>query len=184
MAVGEARTALIRGSSTTSPIDRFNEGCLFWVYMGHGQTRSVDRCARPKARITFSTCEIARNCHARARSPIALLLCCSTGGFDQRDDCLAEELVCAPEGPVAAMAGSRVTMPYAMSVLGAEMLRIYFHERCTTVGDLLEAAKRAMMLRSDAATLTARRSTLWPKCSTRPARTSPSSGPSIWICST
>ena len=83
----------------------------------------------------------------RRRSPIALLLCCSTGGFDQRDDCLAEELVRANEGPVAALAGSRVTMPYAMSVLGAEMLRIYFSEDCRTVGELLVAGKRAMITR-------------------------------------
>ena len=38
-------------------------------------------------------------------------------------------------------------MPYAMSVLGAEMLRIYFSEDCATVGELLAAAKRAMISR-------------------------------------
>ena len=42
---------------------------------------------------------------------------------------------------------ARVTMPYAMSVLGAEMLRIYFSEDCATVGELLAAAKRAMITR-------------------------------------
>ena len=81
------------------------------------------------------------------RPPIALLLCCSTGGFDQRDDCLAEELVRSSQGPVAALAGSRVTMPYAMSVLGAEMLRTYFQERHLTLGELFKNAKRAMILR-------------------------------------
>ena len=81
------------------------------------------------------------------RAPIALLLCCSTGGFDQREDCLAEELLRADGGPAAAIAGSRVTMPYAMSVLGAELLRIYFQDRPATIGELLLAAKRATMLR-------------------------------------
>ena len=130
-----------------STVDRFNEGCLFWVYMGHGHTphsRSRAHARRAASHLQHRRLlEVAM----RRRSPIALLLCCSTGGFDQRDDCLAEELLRAKEGPVAALAGSRVTMPYAMSVLGAEMLRIYFSEDCATVGDLLTAAKRAMITR-------------------------------------
>ena len=82
------------------------------------------------------------------RSPIALLLCCSAGGFDQPEDCLAEELLRAEQGPVAALAGSHVTMPYAMSVLGADdYCAFFFQEDCATAGDLLKEAKRAMMLR-------------------------------------
>jgi hypothetical protein len=128
-------------------LERFNEGCLFWVYMGHGQTQMVDRVRAPDGPhhvLAVGDCAMLR-CGERA--PIALLLCCSAGGFDQRDDCLAEEFLRSREGPVAAIAGSRVTMPYAMSVLGAELLRIYFQERPATVGELLLAAKRAMILR-------------------------------------
>ena len=130
-----------------STVDRFNEGCLFWVYMGHGHTRTVDRVRTPDGQHHIFAVGDCVKLQCAERPPIALLLCCSTGGFDQRDDCLAEELVRAPGGPVAALAGSRVTMPYAMSVLGAEMLRIYFEEDCTTTGDLLMTAKRAMILR-------------------------------------
>lgn len=130
-----------------STVDRFNEGCLFWVYMGHGHTRTVDRVRTPDGQHhIFNTADCSK-LQCGARSPIALMLCCSTGGFDQREDCLAEELLRAKEGPVAALAGSRVTMPYAMSVLGAEMLRIYFSEDCRTVGELLSSAKRAMITR-------------------------------------
>ncbi|HEY4307895.1 MAG TPA: C25 family cysteine peptidase [Pirellulales bacterium] len=130
-----------------STVDRFNEGCLFWVYMGHGHTRTVDRVRTPDGQHHIFNTDDCGKLQCGARSPIALLLCCSTGGFDQRDDCLAEELLRTKDGPVAALAGSRVTMPYAMSVLGAEMLRIYFAEECMTVGDLLAAAKRAMISR-------------------------------------
>jgi len=130
-----------------STVDRFNEGCLFWVYMGHGHTRTVDRVRTPDGQHHIFAVGDCAKLQCAERPPIALLLCCSTGGFDQRDDCLAEELVRAPGGPVAALAGSRVTMPYAMSVLGAEMLRIYFEEDCRTTGDLLMTAKRAMILR-------------------------------------
>ena len=130
-----------------STVDRFNEGCLFWVYMGHGHTRTVDRVRTPDGQHHIFNTGDCSKLQCGARSPIALMLCCSTGGFDQRDDCLAEELLRAKEGPVAVLAGSRVTMPYAMSVLGAEMLRIYFSEDCATVGELLAAAKRAMITR-------------------------------------
>ena len=127
-------------------LERFNEGCLFWVYMGHGQTRTVDRlrARRPASHLCRGG---LRETALRSAAPIALLLCCSTGGFDQREDCLAEELLRADGGPAAAIAGSRVTMPYAMSVLGAELLRIYFQDRPATIGELLLAAKRATMLR-------------------------------------
>jgi hypothetical protein len=128
-------------------VERINEGCLFWVYMGHGRTQAVDRVRTPDGQHhIFATSDCVR-LRCGDRSPIALLLCCSAGGFDQPEDCLAEELLRAEEGPVAALAGSRVTMPYAMSVLGAEMLRIFFQEDCNTVGELLMEAKRAMIVR-------------------------------------
>ena len=57
-----------------STVDRFNEGCLFWVYMGHGHTRTVDRVARPTASITSSTPAIARSCNAE---PGRRSHCCS-----------------------------------------------------------------------------------------------------------
>ena len=35
-------------------IERFNEGSLFWVYMGHGELRAVDPCAHRARRFRFS----------------------------------------------------------------------------------------------------------------------------------
>ncbi|MFO0884412.1 MAG: C25 family cysteine peptidase [Pirellulales bacterium] len=56
---------------------------------------------------------------------IAVLLACYTGAFDQPEDCLAEEMLRAPQGPVAVIGGSRVTMPYGIAVLGTEFLQTY-----------------------------------------------------------
>ncbi len=127
-------------------VSRFNEGCLFWVYMGHGQTNAVDRVRTPEGQHHILAAKDCAKLRCGDRPPVALFLCCSTGGFDQKEDCLAEELVKADGGAVAALAGSRVTMPYAMSVLGAEMLRLYFQEDCGTAGELLKEAKRSMIL--------------------------------------
>ncbi|MBI2825798.1 MAG: hypothetical protein HYX69_14020 [Planctomycetia bacterium] len=127
---------------------RFNEGCLFWVYMGHGRERVVDRVRAPDGTHHIFDVNDCGQLHCAAAPPIALLLCCSAGAFDERDDCLAEEMVAADQGPVATIAGSRVTMPYGTSVLGAEMLRVHFQERAGTLGELLLQAKRATMLRA------------------------------------
>ncbi|HEY5312488.1 MAG TPA: hypothetical protein VIK18_08200, partial [Pirellulales bacterium] len=50
---------------------------------------------------------------------------------------------------------SRVSMPYGMSVLGIELMRQYFTERPTTLGELLMAAKRGTLhhARGDATAL-------------------------------
>jgi hypothetical protein len=51
----------------------------------------------------------------------------------------------SPGGPVAVLCGSRVTMPYGMSVLGAELLQQCFVEQRETLGEAILQAKRRMM---------------------------------------
>ena len=75
-------------------------------------------------------------------APIAMLLSCYAGAFDGTQECLAEEMLGAAGGPVAVIGGSRVTMPYAMAVLGNEMLVEYFQHKRPTLGEVLLYAKR------------------------------------------
>lgn len=132
-------------------IDRLNEGCLFWVYMGHGQPRELDRVRVPGQEYSILRSEDVGRVEARRGAPIALFLACYTAAFDAQGDCLAEELLRAEGGPVGVIGGSRVTMPYAMSVLGIEMLKQCFVFQRPTVGEMLLHAKREMVLgaRSD-----------------------------------
>jgi hypothetical protein len=81
----------------------------------------------------------------RHGAPIACFLACYAGAFDQRRDCLAEEMLRSSGGPVAVLCGSRVTMPYAMSVMGSELLHACFVDHCETLGDAMLSAKRRMM---------------------------------------
>jgi hypothetical protein len=75
-----------------------------------------------------------------------LFLCCHAGAFDGPRDCLAEEMLRTDAAPVAIVSGSRVTMPYAMSVLSSEALKECFLNRRTTLGEVWLHAKRNSML--------------------------------------
>ncbi len=116
-------------------VERLNEGSLFWVYMGHGRQRAVDDVMVPGATYPILSCDEACQLACRRGAPIACLLACYSGAYDQPSDCLAEDLLRCPGGPVAVLCGSRVTMPYAMSVMGSELLRACFVEQAASLGD-------------------------------------------------
>lgn len=126
---------------------RLNEGCLFWVYIGHGHAWGLDHVRVPGGE--FSILELAdlRRVRCSEGQPIALLLSCHAGAFDAPQDCLAEEMLRSEGGPVAAVCGSRVTMPYAMAALCAEAMRECFQQQRQTLGEMLLHAKRNTMLR-------------------------------------
>jgi len=126
-------------------VERLNEGSLFWVYLGHGRQRAVDEVMVPGAAYPILSCDEACQLACRRGAPIACLLACYSGAYDQASDCLAEDLLRCPGGPAAVLCGSRVTMPYAMSVMGSELLRACFSEHAACLGDALLTAKRRMM---------------------------------------
>jgi hypothetical protein len=126
-------------------IERLNEGSLFWVYLGHGQQRMVDHVRVPGGAFPILLSSDASQLACRHGAPIACFLACYSGAFDQPRDCLAEELLRSPGGPVAIVSGTRVTMPYAMAVMGTELLKLCLVERAETLGAALLAAKRRMM---------------------------------------
>ncbi len=126
-------------------VDRLNEGSLFWVYIGHGQRRVLDQVRTPGGMYhIFDTDDVAK-IQCTGGSPIAIFLACYTGSFDEERDCLGEEFLRAEEGPVAVLCGSRVTMPYAMGVMGHELMDQYFVKRRQTLGELVMHAKRQMV---------------------------------------
>lgn len=125
-------------------VQRFNEGCLFWVYIGHGYPYQLDRVRVPgSSHHILSVMDTAKLENSRGM-PIAIFLACYTGAYDQPYDCLAEEMLRAPGGPVAVLAGSRVTMPYAMAVLGSGLMEQYFEKHADTLGEIVLNAKRQM----------------------------------------
>lgn len=129
----------------TAAVNRFNEGCLFWVYIGHGYPYQLDRVRVPgSSHHILSTADMAQLYNGRG-TPIAIFLACYTGAYDLPHDCLAEQMLRAAGGPVAVLAGSRVTMPYGMAVLGMGLMDEYFRQRRETLGEVILHAKRQMV---------------------------------------
>jgi hypothetical protein len=126
-------------------VERHNEGCLFWVYIGHGQATELDRVSIPGERFHILDVNDCRELRSTRGAPIAIMLACYTAAFDQPQDCLAEQMLKAAGGPVAVYGGSRVTMPYAMGVMGTALMEEYFQNRPPTLGEAIVAAKRRMM---------------------------------------
>jgi Peptidase family C25 len=127
-------------------LDRMNEGCAFWIYIGHGSERDVagDSLSQDfRWDSIFSVRDVA-HIKPQGGPAIALFLACRTGAYDKQQDCLAEELLRANDGPVAVMSGSRVTMPMAMTVLGLGLISETFDHRRPTLGEVFLHAKRSL----------------------------------------
>lgn len=122
-------------------VSRFNEGGLFWIYLGHGNVRHLDFVKGERDWHCILDQQSLVKVRPGVKSPIAVFLACYTGAFDAKEDSLAEQLVLQQDGPVAALAGSRMTGPYGMSVLSSEMLEICFDQRCETLGEVVRLAK-------------------------------------------
>lgn len=126
-------------------IRRLSEGCQYWVYLGHGQPFGLDTIRVPSGEYSILSVEDMAKLDGTARPPIALMLSCYTGAFDATEDCLAERMLRAEGGPIAVLAGSRVTMPYGNAVLATGLLRWCIKEPCPTLGEAVLRAKREMM---------------------------------------
>lgn len=122
-------------------LDRFNEGCLFWVYVGHGHQEGLDYVRLPDQHHPILDTSRVPQMDCRDGSPIAIFLACYTGATDHHRECLAETMLRQPHGPIAVICGTRVTMPYAMSLLSMEMMDEYFAGDSETLGELMRLAK-------------------------------------------
>jgi hypothetical protein len=129
--------------STT--LQRLNEGSWFWVYLGHGHPLGLDRLRVPGGEYPIFSAQDVPKLNCPHAAPIALFLSCYAGAIDMHADCLAKQMLRQPGGPVAVVAGSRVTMPYAMSVLAVGLMDEVFRKRCPTLGEALLHAKQSMV---------------------------------------
>lgn len=123
-------------------LDRLNEGCFCWVYIGHGYPQGLDHVRVPTGVAPILNVNDVRHVDCSQGTPIAIFLSCYAGAFDGATDCLAERLVASERGPVAALAGSRMTMPYGMTVLSDSLMDQMFRQKSETLGELVLAAKQ------------------------------------------
>jgi len=138
-------------------LDRFNEGSWFWVYIGHGQRFGLDWVRMPDNYYPIFNREHVGKLKCQHGATLALFLACYIGAFDA-SDCFGEDLLRQPGGPVAVLAGSRVTMPYAMATMSVGLMDEVFENQCPTLGEAMLRAKKAMLQPAD--TNDSRRKTL------------------------
>ncbi|MDG2382797.1 MAG: C25 family cysteine peptidase [Pirellulaceae bacterium] len=125
-------------------LNRLNEGCLCWIYIGHGYRHGLDWIRVPTGRAPILQANDVVHVQAQQGSPIAVFLSCYAGAFDSPEDCLAEKLLRRKQGPIAVLAGSRVTMPYGMAVMSNSLMHHLFQQRQATMGEIVLAAKREL----------------------------------------
>lgn len=126
-------------------LERFNEGCLFWVYVGHGSRHRLDTIRTPLGRYPVMDLPLTSLVSPREGRPIALFLACHTGAIDDPRTSLAETLLLREKGPIAVISGTRVTMPTAMGLLALGLLDQQFGSNTETVGEMLRQAKLQML---------------------------------------
>lgn len=131
-------------------VERMNDGGIFWVYLGHGYVDTLDFIPFENKLLSILDRSSMQKVSIPSGPPIGIFLACYVGAFDARESSMAEQLLLQPQGPVAVVAGSRVTMPYAMGILGSEMLKKCFQDRTGTIGKILFQAKQSAV-RVDAA---------------------------------
>lgn len=137
-----------RKFSETS-IEKFNEGCLFWVYIGHGATHRLDKVRLPDRSYDILDESTVSKLDAAEGNPIAVFLSCNTGGFDHRRDCLAEKMLRQKTGPIAVLASTRVAMPYGLTTFTLEMTREHFEGTTPTLGEIVRLAKKRLISTDD-----------------------------------
>lgn len=123
-------------------IRELNEGGLFWVYIGHGNVNCLDDMIVGDLEFPICTAEHVPQIQIPQGQPIAVMLACFAGAFDAKVDCFAEMLLAKNDGPIAVIAGSRVTMPYGMSQIATEMMDGCFVDRIETIGEIVLHANR------------------------------------------
>ena len=124
---------------------RLNQGGMFWVYIGHGHIKTLDYVRAGDAWLPIMTRDQVPAVDVGNRPPIAIFLACYTGAFDAVEDCLAEELMLSPSGPVAALAASRVSGPYGLAMLSDGLLSSCFDDQVETLGEVVLRAKQRLL---------------------------------------
>ncbi|HMO12875.1 MAG TPA: C25 family cysteine peptidase [Pirellulaceae bacterium] len=131
---------------TQTTVANLSRGGLFWVYIGHGHPQRLDYLQVPGGYFPIFGIDDCSELSCEATQPIGLMLSCYVNAFDFQNDCLGEKLIRSPGGPIAVVGGTRVTMPYAMSLIALNMINDYFVSgESTTLGELLLRSKLRLL---------------------------------------
>lgn len=124
------------GCFTDTVLENYSDGARFWVYAGHGHIRELDRVPATRfGRPVLASGDVENLRRPANAAPIALLLACYTGAYDSPENCLAKDMFLADGGPIAVLAGSRVTMPYGNASAAMGLIHSVYHRQPERLGD-------------------------------------------------
>jgi Peptidase family C25 len=120
---------------------QLSAGSFAWIYLGHGLPTQLDSIQTSSGDRPVLSVDDVPQLQCGPNAPLAVLIACYTGAIDAPQECLAERLVLHERGPIAAIAATRVTMPYGNAVFGCELLRACFRDHPSTLGELWKTAQ-------------------------------------------
>ncbi|MHC4416358.1 MAG: C25 family cysteine peptidase [Planctomycetota bacterium] len=133
---------------TDTVLEQLGDGALLFNYVGHGDASGLDHLQWNGRRLPIlDVSDVERLSGEHSRLPIALLTCCSAGWYDlpEGGESLGEAMLFHPAGPVAVIAGSRPTHPYANVILQKDITKLLLIDRAQTAGELDLLAMRSML---------------------------------------
>ena len=130
-------------------VDRFNQGSLFMIYIGHGSWDSFDSVHWGEERYPIMSLEQVPLVEPGARKQFVFIIACLTGDFDRPEDSIAEMLLKSPTGPVGVFASSEISHPYSNAVLNKDIAYFLLTKRPETIGEALLNIKRSLIKRND-----------------------------------
>lgn len=125
-------------------LSRLNQGGMFWVYIGHGHVKTLDYMRAGQEFLPILNVDHVPLIKSK-HPPIAVFLACYTGAVDATEDSLAERMLLCDQGPVAAIAASRVSGPYGLAMLSDGLLDNFFQDTKPTIGEVMLAAKKRLL---------------------------------------
>lgn len=132
-------------------VERLTEGSLLFNYVGHGFERGFDSLNYLGKRYPILRVRdlelMPSSPRDEALTPVAFMSCCSVGWFDLplHASSLSEAMLFHPAGPAAIISGSRITHPYANTVLQKDITQAMLVDRAPTAGMLDLMATKSLL---------------------------------------
>ena len=125
-------------------IEGFNDGCLFYTYVGHGFAQGFDSLRVGGRRFPVLHVDGADRVRCRQTPPAVFVVACTTATFDDpRSLGIGETLLANPAGPIAYWGATRICHPAANALLGRAIARHMSREEGRwRLGDILQHAAR------------------------------------------
>lgn len=130
--------------------ERFNEGALGVLHIGHGSRSGLDTLTWNGAEYpVWDLDQLEALLDVQDRLPVFVTTSCLLGAFDNYDS-IAEKVLRATKGPPAVIASTETTDSYAGIILTRELAVLVTERLEPTIGLLLVEAKERLVHHNDA----------------------------------